>query len=184
MFMRSFFAVAGMLIVAGTLAVASAMATDEPAPPGQGTPAPPAQGTPAPPARGIPVPPAQGSPLPRAIGKPRACVDHVRPLSRLSVSWRRGFRHGVIRGIAIDQGCGAAGAGKVKRVSVAIARKVGKRCQPLKRNGRLGRAIACKPVWLSAKGSKQWIFRLRHQLPRGKYIVNTRAVDSAGNIQA
>jgi hypothetical protein len=153
MFMRSLCAVLGMLFVTGTLAVASAMATDEPTPPVQGT--------------------------------TRACVDNMRPLSRLSVHWQSDFRRGVLRGIAIDQGCGAAGAGKVRSVSVAIARKVGRRCQHLLRNGRLGRAGACAiHVWLRARGSSSWSFRLRHQLPRGKYLVRSRAVDAAGNFEA
>ena len=175
MFSRSFSALVGMLLVAGTLAVAPALATDEPAPP----PPPHAQVPPAP----APLAPALAAP-PGVHGKPRACVDHVRPLSRLGVRWQRGFRRGVIRGIAIDQGCGANGAGKVKRVSVAIARKVGKRCESLMRNGRLGRAITCRQVWLPAKGSNVWTLRVRHQLPRGTYIVSTRAVDSAGNMEA
>ena len=149
---RSLSALAGALVAAGTLTVASAMATDEPAPPAQ--------------------------------GKPQACVDRASPLSRLHVGWQRGFRNGVVRGMAIDQGCGAGGAGKLKRVDVAIARKVGKRCQHLTANGRLGRASACKHVWLPAKGTKIWTFRLRHRLPAGRYIVGTRAVDSAGNIES
>jgi hypothetical protein len=152
MFTRSLFALAGMLLVAGTLAVASAMASDEPTPP--------------------------------VRGNARACVDNMRPLSRLSVGWKRSFRLGVLRGIAIDQGCGAAGAGTVKRVDVAIARKVGKRCQHLMRNGRLGRASAYTThVWLAAKGSTAWSFRPRHQLPRGRYLIRTRAIDAAGNIE-
>lgn len=153
MFTRSLSALAGVLVVAGTLAVASALATDEPSPPVQGS--------------------------------TRACVDNMRPLSRLRVGWQSGFRRGVIRGIAIDQGCGAAGAGKVKRVDVAIARKVGERCQHLMRSGRLGRASACTShIWLAAKGSKSWTFRARHKLPRGRYLVRTRAIDAAGNVEA
>lgn len=152
MFTRSLSALACVLVVAGTLAVASALATDEPTPP--------------------------------VRGNTQACVDNMRPLSRLRVGWQSGFRRGVIRGVAIDQGCGAAGAGKVKSVSVAISRKVGNRCQPLMRSGNLGRASACTThVWLRAKGSKTWSFRLRHQLPRGKYLISTRAIDAAGNIE-
>lgn len=152
MFIRSLSALVGVLVVAGAMAAASAMATDEPAPPAQGT--------------------------------PKTCVDNMRPVSRLSLSWKRGFGNGVIRGIAIDQGCGAAGAGNVRRVSVAIARKVGKRCQHLRLNGRLGPAAKCTHVWLPAKGTRNWSFRLRHRLPHGKYLVSTRAVDAAGNVQA
>jgi hypothetical protein len=155
MFMRSISVAGGVLAAAGTLAVASAMATDEPAP--------------------APAPAPQTQP----------CVDHKAPLSRLRVSWQRGFRTGVIRGMAIDQGCGAGGAGKVKRVDVAIARKSGKQCQYLTRKGSLGRAGGCaKRVWLPAKGTKNWTFKLRHKLRSGLYVVSTRAVDAAGNVEA
>ena len=158
MFIRSLCAVAGTLAATATLAVASAMATDEPAPP---------------------------KPAPQATGAPRACVDNMRPLSRLRANWQRGFRAGVIRGIAIDEGCGAGGAGKLRNVSVSVSRRVGNgRCQHLERNGRLGLAGACNHVWLKAKGTKTWSFRLPHNLPRGKYLVATRAVDAAGNIEA
>jgi hypothetical protein len=157
MFMRSISVAAGVLAAAGTLAVASAMATDEPAP----------------------------APAPAPAPQTQPCVDHKAPLSRLRTSWQRGFRTGVIRGMAIDQGCGAGGAGKVKRVDVAIARKSGKHCQNLRRNGSLGRAGACaKRVWLPAKGTKSWSFKLRHKLRAGVYVVSSRAVDAAGNIEA
>ena len=158
MFTRSLCAVAGTLAAAATLAVGSAMATDEPAPP---------------------------KPAPQTPNAPRACVDNMRPLSRLGVHWQRGFRSGVIRGIAIDQGCGVNGEGKLKSVSIALSRRVGKnRCQHLQPGGRLGRAGACDHVWLKAKGTKTWSFRLPHNLPRGKYVVATRAVDAAGNVEA
>jgi hypothetical protein len=161
MFTRSLFAAVGTLVAAGALAVAPASATDEPTPP-------------------KPVPPSQGRPV-----APKACVDTFRPRTRLAATWRRGFRTGVIRGMAIDEGCGAAGAGAVKHVSVAVERKVGKRCQHLLRNGRLGRAGACSThVWLPAKGTKTWSFKLRHKLPNGRYLVSSRAVDGAGNVEA
>jgi hypothetical protein len=142
----------GVLAVAGLLTVASALATDEPAPPS----------------------PAQGA--------PQACTDIMRPVSHLRANWRKGFRNGVVRGVASDRGCSSTGAGKVARVSVSIARKVGKRCQHLTRAGRLGKATDCAPRWLATKGKKSWSFRFGHKLPRGKYIVRTRAVDSAGNV--
>jgi hypothetical protein len=152
MFKRSLSALAVALVAAATLAVASAMATDEPAP--------------------------------QSPASAEACTDNMRPVSRLSAHWKTAFRPGVVRGIAIDQGCGAAGAGKLKRVSVAIERKAGKRCQHLLRNGRLGRAGACSHVWLPAKGKANWSLHLAHKLPRGKYVVSTRAVDSAGNVES
>lgn len=150
MLTRSFFVLVTTLVVASSLAVASALATDEPAP---------------------------------KPGDSQTCVDNMRPVSHLGTHWRRGFRIGVVRGIAIDSGCGPAGTGTLRRVDVAISRRAGKRCQHLLRSGRLGRATACKPLWLRAKGKSHWTFRLGHKLPRGKYIVTTRAVDSAGNIE-
>jgi hypothetical protein len=71
----------------------------------------------------------------------------------------------------------------LSRVSVAIERKVGKRCQHVLRNGSLGKAGACSHVWLPAKGKASWSLHLRHKLPRGSYMVSTRAVDSAGNVE-
>lgn len=155
MFLRSFTALVGVLVTALTLATTAALATDEPAP----TPAPTTHAT--------------------------SCVDNMRPLSRLKVGFKKELRKkGVIHGIAIDQGCGTNGAGKVKSVQVAIARKVGKKCQHLQANGRLGRATSCSHVWLKAKGKNAWSFRLSHRLPRGKYMIGTRAVDAAGNVEA
>jgi hypothetical protein len=152
MFTRSLSVFATTLVAAGLLAVTSAMATDEPAPPSQ----------------------------PQA----EACLDSMRPVSHLSTNWRRGFRNGVVRGVAVDRGCGTGGAGQLKLVSVSISRKVGKRCQHLMPNGRLGHATSCTPRWLPAKGKKSWTFHLIHKLPRGKYIVATRAVDTAGNVES
>ena len=127
---------------------------------------------------------ATDEPAPAPAPHTKACVDSMRPLSRLQAGFRRDLRKGVVRGIAIDQGCGANGAGKLNKVQVAIARKVGKRCQHLLANGRLGRPTACSHVWLNAKGKGAWTFRLSHRLPRGRYIIGTRAIDAAGNIEA
>ena len=124
---------------------------------------------------------ATDEPAPKPTPAPQTCVDTMRPVSRVSSNLRVTLRRGVIRGFAIDQGCGAAGAGKVKRVDVAISRKVGKRCQALRANRRLGRVGACRHVWLHAKGTSRWSLRLGHKLPRGTYVVATRAIDSAGN---
>ena len=112
------------------------------------------------------------------------CVDNVAPHSRLNADWRRGFRRGVLRGIAIDQGCRAGGAGRIKRVDVSISRSLGKRCQLLKPNGRLSRPTACGHLWLRARGGTRWTFRLHRRLPHGRYVIRTRAVDSAGNVEA
>jgi hypothetical protein len=151
MFRRSLFVVA-TAVAATTMAVAPAMATDEPAPPSQ---------------QGV-----------------KSCVDNKRPVSRLSRNVGSTLRRGVIHGIAIDQGCGPAGTGQVRSVSVSISRRVGKRCQHLFANGRFSRAGSCATqVWLRARGRKTWTFRVGHRLRAGKYMVSSRAVDSAGNIE-
>jgi hypothetical protein len=145
--------VVATVVAAATMAVAPAMATDEPAPH-----------------------PQQGG------GK--SCVDNMRPVSRLSGNVRATLRTGVIHGIAIDQGCGAAGAGKVHSVSVSISRRVGTHCRHLLANGRFGRASSCAThVWLHASGGKTWTFHLHHKLAAGRYLVGSRAVDSAGNVE-
>jgi hypothetical protein len=126
---------------------------------------------------------ATDEPAPPSQTTAQACLDSTRPVSHLRVNWRKGFQNGVVRGVASDRGCGEAGAGQLKRVSVSIRRMSGKRCQHLLSNGRLGSATSCTPRWLPAKGTKNWSFRISHKLPRGKYMVATRAVDLAGNVE-
>jgi hypothetical protein len=38
----------------------------------------------------------------------------------------------------------------------------------------------CPQVWLTAKGTSKWSFKLKGVLPPGKYVVYARAVDGAG----
>lgn len=127
---------------------------------------------------------ATDEPTPPSHQGVKGCVDNMRPVSRLSRNVGSTLHKGVIHGIAIDQGCGPAGAGQVRRVSVSISRRVGKRCQHLLANRRFSRAASCTiNVWLRAHGHKTWTFRVGHKLPAGKYMVGSRAVDSAGNIE-
>lgn len=151
---KRFLSVLGVVAAAATFAVAPASASDEPAPP------------------------------PQPLTTPAVCVDKTAPVSRLKTGWQGGFKQGVLRGIAIDQGCGPAGTGKVAKVKVSIKRKVGDRCQHLLANGRLGAATKCHNAWLSAKGTGRWSFHLKHRLPKGTYVVSTQAIDNAGNVQA
>ena len=37
--------------------------------------------------------------------------------------------------------------------------------------------------WIVAHGTSSWSFRLPKRLPGGMYVVRTRAVDFAGNVQ-
>ena len=151
MYTRSLWAVV-TAVAAAVMAVAPAMATDEPAPPSQPS--------------------------------VKACVDTMGPVSRLSKNVNATLRHGVIHGIAIDEGCGAAGSGQLRSISVSVSRRVGKRCEHLLANGRFSNAGSCAThVWLKAQGRKAWTFRVGHKLPAGKYMVSSRAVDSAGNVE-
>jgi hypothetical protein len=87
---------------------------------------------------------------------------------------RRGLR---LSGKASDRGCAGVGS-----VSVAIARKVGKKCAFLRGNGRLGRRSSCRrPAFLSASGTSRWKLRVKAKLPRGRYLALVRATDGAGN---
>jgi hypothetical protein len=159
MFRRSLYllAISGAVV---SFSGAPAMATDEPPPP-----------------PGAVTPPAGG-----VLG---LCVDHSAPTARLSSTSAGASKSHALRGSATDSGCGAAGAGKVSKVSVSIARKSGKRCRFLARSHRLGRAISCSnPHYLSATGTSHWRFRLPKHLSKGRYQVAVRAVDSSGNVAA
>ena len=52
-------------------------------------------------------------------------------------------------------------------------------------NGRLTKARKCaKRVFLKAKGTASWTLTLKRKLPRGRYAIQVRAIDRAGNRQA
>jgi hypothetical protein len=51
--------------------------------------------------------------------------------------------------------------------------------------GRLGRARSChRPLELLARGTARWRLSIRAHLPRGRYLVTARAIDTAGNASA
>jgi hypothetical protein len=108
------------------------------------------------------------------------CTDQSRPTSGFGAkSARTARRTGVLHGSAVDQGCGVA------MVTVSIARVDGKRCQVVGAKGRLGRPGRCSAThFLMAKGTGQWHLKLPRGLPHGTYVVTTRAIDFAGNVQS
>ena len=75
---------------------------------------------------------------------------------------------------------------QVARVEVAISRKAGKKkCRFVQANGKLTKARSCKkPVFVRAKGTNRWSLSLKRKLPRGKYTIQVRARDAAGNRQS
>jgi hypothetical protein len=91
-------------------------------------------------------------------------------------------RHSIsVRGSAADYGC----AHRVARVTVAIARRAGGgRCQYLLASGRLGTRDKCRrATYITARGTKRWAFTPSRRLPAGVYVVRSRAIDSAGNVE-
>ena len=106
------------------------------------------------------------------------CVDQAAPVSRFAKRRSRVSRRGLrLRGRVRDRGCGAT-----RRVQVSVARKVGRRCAFLRRNGRFTKPRRCKRArYLKARGTRRWKLRKRAKLPAGKYVVRVRGIDAAGN---
>jgi hypothetical protein len=110
---------------------------------------------------------------------PRGCVDRRAPQSKFSARATR--RHAIaVRGTARDSGC----AHKVARVTVAIARRAGgARCQYLLASGLLGPRGKCRrAVYVTTRGTAKWSFTSR-RLPAGVYLIRSRAIDAAGNVE-
>jgi hypothetical protein len=151
-----------LCLLAATIAVtslgaASALATDEP-PPGALQAAPPITA------------------LQQVLGK---CSDSTRPSSGFGVtSARAAVRSHVLRGTARDTGCGVA------MVTASVARQHGTRCEYLTPARRLSHPVKCgHSHFLVASGTSRWSLTLPRHLPRGTYLVRTRAIDFAGNVQ-
>jgi hypothetical protein len=111
--------------------------------------------------------------------QPGACIDQVSPASGFSrKAARRAGRHRLLRGVARDVGCG------VDRVAISVQRKRGRVTTSLFGKGRLLRKLGPgRQHWLVARGTTRWSFRLSKRLPRGTYVVRTRAIDFAGNVE-
>jgi hypothetical protein len=108
--------------------------------------------------------------------------------TRAPVSWfaPHGVRalHGrglSVRGTARDRGCSQA----VARVTVAVVlRADDDGCRYLHANGRLGPRTGCRrPTYVTAKGTSRWSLRIAGPLPRGAYVVRSRAIDATGNVE-
>jgi subtilase family serine protease len=111
------------------------------------------------------------------------CTDATAPRSSFKrKSLRASRRKLVLAGKASDRGCGTAGAGKVKRVRVAVARTSGKRCRFLALRAGFSKPRSCKRAgYLVARGTTKWKLSLRRRLPAATYRAYVRATDSAGN---
>jgi hypothetical protein len=115
-----------------------------------------------------------------------APAANKRPSSRITglkkKVHRRTFKR--IKGKASDPD------GGVRRVDIAIVRLVDgakasrARCLVLSSKGTLkpGKTAKgrCVPSFLKAKGTTSWSFKLKKKLPRGRYVVYSRATDKQG----
>lgn len=106
-------------------------------------------------------------------------ADNVAPGSRIrSVVQGRKYTR-------INQIQGTAGPDRsdVRRVEVAIARRIGTRCRYLNTRGVFGNARACnRPVFLIARSSgTNWLIGRKAPFVPGRYLAMSRAIDGAGN---
>jgi hypothetical protein len=118
------------------------------------------------------------------VNPPAGCADVRAPRSKVSRSVRASRRRITVRGSAGDLGCGGRPA-RVRRVEVALARLVGRRCRFLRSNGRFARATSCRrPLFARrATGTSRWRFSRGGRYPRGGYVFVVRAVDRSGNVE-
>lgn len=107
--------------------------------------------------------------------------DHSAPRSTVHLS-RLTHRKLLIRGEASDRGCGQAR--RVRRVEVAVALRRRGRCRHMDGSGGLGPATRCsRRLFLSARGTSKWRLRGGVRLPGGLYVIHSRAIDEAGNVE-
>jgi hypothetical protein len=71
----------------------------------------------------------------------------------------------------------------LKRVDVAVTAGTGATCLRLAKDGTLKRGDCRKPIWLRANGKAKWRFVLKKPLPKGGYVVRSRATDGAGHLE-
>jgi hypothetical protein len=112
-----------------------------------------------------------------------ASCDAGAPTSAFAGRQRSTRRRFVLRGRASDVGCAGARR-RLRRVEVALARRVGHRCRYLRRNARFGRAASCaRRTFLRARGTTRWRLVRRRHFPRGRYVAYVRGVDRSGNVE-
>jgi subtilase family serine protease len=130
---------------------------------------------------------AQVSGVAPAVAKAAsACADRSAPVARYAKrKWVRATRRRVLlSGTASDRGCRANGAGTVRRVRVAVLRKVGKRCRFLRgRKGFSAPRSCAHRRYVTAHGTTHWSVSYRGRVARGSYRAYVRASDADRNIQ-
>jgi hypothetical protein len=127
---------------------------------------------------------------------PGPCTDTFLPRSRIARSGAHVVNgRFVFAGTAADRDCSGDGVAP-RSVKVSVARVVPPspspppghhehdRCQFLQRSGSFSTARACPLIgFLTAHGTSTWSFVHRANITPGDYLVRTRAVDRAGNVE-
>jgi hypothetical protein len=114
-----------------------------------------------------------------------ACADRIAPVSKFARkrAAKASRRRLSLTGTASDRGCRAHGAGHVKSVRVAVARRAGKRCRFLQGKRGFAKPRSCaKRIFLRAKGTTHWRFAFRGHLAKGRYSAYVQGTDAAGNV--
>ena len=116
-----------------------------------------------------------------------ACRDRAAPTSRIAKGARIGAHNLRIRGTSRDRGCrkgNARASAGVARVAVAVGRVTGKRCRFLRAKGSFSPARSCsRPLYVKARGTKNWHLDLVGSFPKGTYRVTVRATDARRNVE-
>jgi subtilase family serine protease len=114
-----------------------------------------------------------------------ACADRTAPVSKFARkrAVKASRKRLSLTGTASDRGCRAHGAGRVRNVRVAVARRAGKRCRFLKGKRGFTKPRRCSQrIFLAAKGTTHWRFAFRGHLAKGRYSAYVRGTDAAGNV--
>jgi hypothetical protein len=122
--------------------------------------------------------------LPAQLGSQQngATADRVAPSARIK-SPRNGkrYRHGprLLRGTATD------GQSGVRTVQLSLRRRAGRKCsQWSARSERFAGKSCRKKVFFDAGAGPNWSYLLPAALRRGRYVLEVKAVDRAGNSQS
>jgi hypothetical protein len=115
-------------------------------------------------------------------GGPRRCGSDS-PHAYITRRTLRASRRGVfVRGHSFGT-CGTAPEAVVQvvRINVAVARVQRDGCRFLTTRGSLSRLRSCRrPLAMAASGTRNWRWRRRARLPRGRYRLYAWALDSVG----
>ena len=109
------------------------------------------------------------------------CGAKVAPASRVAGRDPATRRRLKFRGRATDTGCGH----RVNTVRVSISRRLAhQKCRFLLGNKRFSSPRSCKrTTYLPATGRGSFSFARKLELPKGRYVIWTRGIDAAGNVE-